>query len=201
MGKISWPSRIHGDVIWREVVVALQAWSMSKIVHVFSSYEFSLLKNRFCFTSSKPARLSREKKGLFFFAEFIGNPFTHVYRLLLRLSVLRARVIWQNFVNNHPEQILLKPISLFSIHCKQTYRYTIMRKLTGTFYNFWTHHSSYNTVLFRCQGFHFSLDLYTIGTTSLMGDQPVARPLPTHRSTQTQNKPTNTHTDTKTSMA
>jgi hypothetical protein len=33
------------------------------------------------------------------------------------------------------------------------------------------------------------LNTYTIGRTPWTGDQPVARPLPTHRSTQTQNKP------------
>jgi hypothetical protein len=32
------------------------------------------------------------------------------------------------------------------------------------------------------------LNLYTVGRTSWTGDQPVARPLPTHRTTRTQNK-------------
>jgi hypothetical protein len=36
------------------------------------------------------------------------------------------------------------------------------------------------------------LILYTIGRTPLAGDQPVARPLPSHRTTQTQNKGTQT---------
>jgi hypothetical protein len=35
--------------------------------------------------------------------------------------------------------------------------------------------------------FSFSI-LYTVGRTPWTGDQPVARPLPTHRTTQTQNK-------------
>jgi hypothetical protein len=35
--------------------------------------------------------------------------------------------------------------------------------------------------------------LYTVGRTSWMGDQPVARLLPTHRTTQTQNKHTDFH--------
>jgi hypothetical protein len=34
--------------------------------------------------------------------------------------------------------------------------------------------------------------LYTVGWTPWTGDQPVARPLPTHRTTQTQNKRTQT---------
>jgi hypothetical protein len=34
------------------------------------------------------------------------------------------------------------------------------------------------------------LILYTVGRTPWMGDQPVTRPLPTHRTTQTQNKRT-----------
>jgi hypothetical protein len=34
--------------------------------------------------------------------------------------------------------------------------------------------------------FFSSLILYTVGRTPWMGDQPVARPLPTHRTTQTQ---------------
>jgi hypothetical protein len=36
------------------------------------------------------------------------------------------------------------------------------------------------------------LDLYTVGRTPWNGDQPVARPLPTHTTTQTQNKRTHT---------
>jgi hypothetical protein len=36
------------------------------------------------------------------------------------------------------------------------------------------------------------LILYTVGRTPFTGDQPVARPLPTHRTTQTQNKRTQT---------
>jgi hypothetical protein len=36
------------------------------------------------------------------------------------------------------------------------------------------------------------LILYTVGRTPSTGDQPVARPLPTHRTTQTQNKRTQT---------
>jgi hypothetical protein len=36
------------------------------------------------------------------------------------------------------------------------------------------------------------IDLYTVGKTPWAGDQPVARPLPTHRTTQTQNKRTQT---------
>jgi hypothetical protein len=40
-------------------------------------------------------------------------------------------------------------------------------------------------------GRHFSfLILYTVGRTPWTGDQPVARPLPTYRATQTQNKHT-----------
>jgi hypothetical protein len=38
--------------------------------------------------------------------------------------------------------------------------------------------------------FHFSLDLYTIDKTPWTGDQPVAKPLPKCRTTQTQNKRT-----------
>jgi hypothetical protein len=36
------------------------------------------------------------------------------------------------------------------------------------------------------------LILYTVGRTSWTGDQPVSRPLPTHRTTRTQNKRTKT---------
>jgi hypothetical protein len=42
-------------------------------------------------------------------------------------------------------------------------------------------------------GHFFSfLILYTVGRTPWTGDQPTARPLPTHRTTQTQNKRTQT---------
>jgi hypothetical protein len=36
------------------------------------------------------------------------------------------------------------------------------------------------------------LILYAVGRTSWMGDQPVARPVPAHRTVQTQNKYTQT---------
>jgi hypothetical protein len=36
------------------------------------------------------------------------------------------------------------------------------------------------------------LNLYAVGRTPWTGDQPVAKPLPTHRTTQTQNKRTHT---------
>jgi hypothetical protein len=36
------------------------------------------------------------------------------------------------------------------------------------------------------------LNLYTVGRTPWTGDHPLARPLPTHRTTQTQNKRTQT---------
>jgi hypothetical protein len=38
----------------------------------------------------------------------------------------------------------------------------------------------------------FLIYVYTVGRTPWTGDQPVARPLPTHRTTQTQNKHTQT---------
>jgi hypothetical protein len=40
--------------------------------------------------------------------------------------------------------------------------------------------------------FSFLFFSYTLGRTPWTGDQPVARPLPTHRTTQTQNKCTQT---------
>jgi hypothetical protein len=42
------------------------------------------------------------------------------------------------------------------------------------------------------------LDLYTIGRTPWTGNQPVARPLPKYRTTQTQNKREHTRTHTHT---
>jgi hypothetical protein len=51
-----------------------------------------------------------------------------------------------------------------------------------------------STVLLLDLGRFFSfLILYAVGRTPLTGDQPVSRPLPTHRTTQTQNKRTQTH--------
>jgi hypothetical protein len=41
--------------------------------------------------------------------------------------------------------------------------------------------------------FSFVIFLYTDGRTPWMGDQPVVRPLPTHRTTQTHNKRTHRH--------
>jgi hypothetical protein len=53
--------------------------------------------------------------------------------------------------------------------------------------------NSCSTVLLLDLGRFFSfLILYSVGRTPWMGDQPVARSLPTHRTTQTQNKCTQT---------
>jgi hypothetical protein len=65
-------------------------------------------------------------------------------------------------------------------------------ELSGYILIFLYIHSSY-TVLLRCRGFHLSLGLYTIGRTPWTSVRPVARPLPTHRTTQTQNKRIHTH--------
>jgi hypothetical protein len=48
------------------------------------------------------------------------------------------------------------------------------------------------TALVDLGRFFSFLILYTVGKTPCTGDQPVARPLPIHRSTQTQNKRTQT---------
>jgi hypothetical protein len=51
-----------------------------------------------------------------------------------------------------------------------------------------------STVLLLNLGRFFSFLIpYTVGRTSWTGDQPVERPLPTHRTTQTQNKRTDIH--------
>jgi hypothetical protein len=51
----------------------------------------------------------------------------------------------------------------------------------------------YSSLLDLAHFFTF-LFLYTVGRTPWTGDQPVARPLPTHRAAQTQNKRTQTST-------
>jgi hypothetical protein len=53
----------------------------------------------------------------------------------------------------------------------------------------WDNISIYGSTALVDLGHLFSfLILYTVGRTPWMGDQPVARPLPTHRITQTQDK-------------
>jgi hypothetical protein len=47
-----------------------------------------------------------------------------------------------------------------------------------------------STALWTLAAFFTSLILYTVGRTPWTGDQPVSRPLPIHRTTQTQNKRT-----------
>jgi hypothetical protein len=47
-------------------------------------------------------------------------------------------------------------------------------------------------VRLRTKTTEFSFNLYTVGRTPWTGDQPVAKPLPTHGTTQTQNKRTQT---------
>jgi hypothetical protein len=49
------------------------------------------------------------------------------------------------------------------------------------------------SLLLGLSRFFSFLILYTVGRTPWTGDQPVPRPLPTHRTTQTQNKRTHRH--------
>jgi hypothetical protein len=53
------------------------------------------------------------------------------------------------------------------------------------------HQWLYSSLLGPCQFFTFPI-LYTVGRTPCTGNQPVERPLPTHRTTQTWNKRTQT---------
>jgi hypothetical protein len=50
-----------------------------------------------------------------------------------------------------------------------------------------------SVLLLELGRFFSFLVLFTVGRTPLTGDQPVAKPLPTHRKTQTQNKRTHRH--------
>jgi hypothetical protein len=75
-------------------------------------------------------------------------------------------------------------------HWKSTAVYGVTSKeimLLKICFNYLSIHGS--TVLLLDLGCFFSfLNLYRIGRTPWTGDQPVARPLPTHRTTQTENK-------------
>jgi hypothetical protein len=50
----------------------------------------------------------------------------------------------------------------------------------------------YTALYWALAAFSVSWSFYTVGRTTWTGVQPVARPLPTHRTTQTQNKRTQT---------
>jgi hypothetical protein len=50
-----------------------------------------------------------------------------------------------------------------------------------------------STALVNLGRFFSCLILYTVGRTPWTGDQPVARPLPTHNNTNTEETPTNIH--------
>jgi hypothetical protein len=50
-----------------------------------------------------------------------------------------------------------------------------------------------STALVNFDRFFQFLNPYTVGMTFFTGDQPVGRPLPTHRRTQIQNKRTHIH--------
>jgi hypothetical protein len=58
-----------------------------------------------------------------------------------------------------------------------------------TYYYFYYYYCLYSPLLGLGRYFSF-LTLYTVCRTPWTGDQPVTRPLPTHRTTQTQNKRT-----------
>jgi hypothetical protein len=65
--------------------------------------------------------------------------------------------------------------------------------LTGTIHP--SIHLWLDSPLFGLGRFLNFLIFYTVGRTPWTGDQPVAWPIPTHRTIQTQNKRTHTHTD------
>jgi hypothetical protein len=69
----------------------------------------------------------------------------------------------------------------FKSHTK--IRFDLSETQTGYFYSI----TAIQPFIGRWPLFQF-LNLYTVGRIHWTGDQPVARPLPTHRTTQTQNK-------------
>jgi hypothetical protein len=80
---------------------------------------------------------------------------------------------------------------------KKAEKYSQNKKRREKIHKFYD--STYSKKEFRINLFFFFsfslfsfLILYTVGRTPYMGDQPVARPLPTHRTTQTQNRRTQT---------
>jgi hypothetical protein len=81
-------------------------------------------------------------------------------------------------------------MKLFSISFKKYFWYVshFSKLLISTLIN--DNVSIYLWLYNLCEPWPLSqfLNLYTVGRTPGTGDQPVARPLPTHRTTQTQNK-------------
>jgi hypothetical protein len=63
---------------------------------------------------------------------------------------------------------------------------------TSSTYQFFYIPSSYSLLL-RCRGFYFSLDLHTIGRTPWTSDRSIAKPLPKYRTTPQKNAHTHTH--------
>jgi hypothetical protein len=75
---------------------------------------------------------------------------------------------------------------------KDNIKVNIIQSVSVTRSQRWNYQSIYGStvILFGLGRFFGFLILYTVGRTPWTGDEPVARPLPTHRTTQTQNKRT-----------
>jgi hypothetical protein len=70
--------------------------------------------------------------------------------------------------------------------------YAKISKMIETVLSLWTIYLRLYGPLSNLVRFFSFLILYTVGRIPWTGDQTVARPLPTHRTTQTQNKRTQT---------
>jgi hypothetical protein len=108
----------------------------------------------------------------------------------MSICVERDAIVWIYFgISN--QQLSTEQPKMFC-HARLDFVSKVMQSKSIEYFFFYVY-SSY-TVLLRCRG----LDLFTFGRTPWTSDQPVARPLPKHRTTQTQNKSIHTHTHTHT---
>jgi hypothetical protein len=97
------------------------------------------------------------------------------FNYLTNLNKLFAMVIKSfHFVNTQPNNLTHRITESTFHFLKPHYRYICLSMALQPFVGLWP--------LFSF------LILYTVGRTPWTGDQPVARPLPTHRTTQTQYK-------------
>jgi hypothetical protein len=87
----------------------------------------------------------------------------------------------------HSELQLAIIIRLF-LHSYRRKCFDTTAKLTVVWMIYLSIYLLLHSPLLNFAGFFSFLNIYTVGRTASTGDQPIAKPLPTHRTTQTQNK-------------
>jgi hypothetical protein len=145
----------------------------------------------YTYISQKNYRLIRITRlyhqSVFLTIWYTWNTVTWKQATALPVSAMFSAIYCRFILKHINVMTLFLPTQMFNTY---TTEWQKTGKIRDVYYSF-IHQWFYSFLLGPGCFFSFVM-LYTVGKTLWTGDQPVARPLPTHRTTQTQNKRTQT---------